>query len=121
MEAGRSLAEARAMMDEHAIHHLPVTEGGALHGILSDRELRVARRSRATEAGVTVGEVCRLEPLVVDLNAGLDDVVSTMAARYVSAALVTREGKLCGILTTTDVCRLLAELLRAGAPPDVVA
>ena len=36
----------------------------------------------------------------------------SMSSERVGSAIVMRGDKLAGILTTTDVCRLLAELLR---------
>ncbi len=114
----RGLAEARAMLDEHDIRHLPVTRDGALYGVLFRAELLVAEELKG-ERAVSVGDVCTPSPLIVDLNTPLAEVAATMVERRVSAALVTRAGKLVGILTSTDVCRLLAELLRG--PPDEVA
>ena len=43
--------------------------------------------------------------------------------RRIGAALVLEAGKLVGILTTADACRLFADHLRRAAkePPDAVA
>ncbi|MCA9715297.1 MAG: CBS domain-containing protein [Myxococcales bacterium] len=117
--AARGLDEAEAMMDEHDIRHLPVTRADALHGLLYRAELRVATELGADGRAITVGDVCTRDPLIVDLNTPLADVADIMVERRVSAALVTRADKLVGILTSTDVCRLLGELLRG--PPDEVA
>lgn len=103
------------MMDEHQIQHLPVMDEGELVGLLWDRDIRVAKELAAflpTE-GVSVGRVCNREPYVVDLGDRLDQVALEMASRRAGAAVVVRQGKLAGILTTTDVCRLLGETLRA--------
>ncbi len=40
---------------------------------------------------------------------------------YVGSVLVTRKGKLAGIITTVDICRAFADLIRTQPPPDVVA
>ena len=48
----------------------------------------------------------------------MDVVVAEMAKRRVATALVVRDGRLAGILTATDVCRLYGELLVSLAPPD---
>jgi CBS domain-containing protein len=42
----------------------------------------------------------------------LDEVTSEMATRHVGSAVVLRHGKLAGIFSTVDACRLLAEFLR---------
>jgi CBS domain-containing protein len=116
-----SLEDARAMMSEHDIRHLPVCEGHRVIGILSERDTEVANRAAdralgsadaTTGARVSVGEVCLGDPLLVDLELRLDSVAAEMASRRVGSAIVMRGDKLAGILTTTDVCRLLAATLR---------
>jgi CBS domain-containing protein len=44
-----SLAEARDLMDQHHIRHLPVTEGGRLVGMLSMRDLIKLGAAKARE------------------------------------------------------------------------
>lgn len=111
--ATAGLAEAKAMLDEHRIRHLPVCEGHTLIGIVSEHDLRVRHSDLAT-----VADVCTRDPYVVELDTPLDVVVATMAERQVTATLIVRFGKLVGILTTTDVCRLLAEHLRGQVVED---
>lgn len=103
------------MMDEHEIQHLPVMEGDELIGLLWDRDIRVAKAlaTYLPTKGIEVGQVCNRQPYVVDLGDRLDQVAIEMAHRRAGAAVVTRQGRLAGILTTTDVCRLLGETLRA--------
>ena len=103
-----SLAEAEAMMTEHDIRHLPVCDHHKVEGILSEREMRVAL---SLDAARTVGEVCTKLLLLVDLEQRLNVVAAKMSEQRVGSAIVMRGDKLAGILTTTDVCRLLAELL----------
>lgn len=114
---------AVTMMGQHDIRHLPVCEGHAVVGLLSERDARVALRVRSGEAALTVGEVCTAEPFLVDLERRLDEVAEEMAARRIGSAIVMRGDKLAGILTTTDVCRLLATTLREayGDEDDDVA
>lgn len=115
-----TLEEARAMMLEHDIHHLPVCEHHhVVVGVVSERGMRTALALRDA-ATTTVADIQATEPLLVDLEHPLDQVVEQMAVRKVGAAIVMRGDKLAGILTTTDVCRLYAELLRelGGVPED---
>jgi acetoin utilization protein AcuB len=114
IEPSASLDEAQAMMQSHHIHHLPVCdEHHHVVGVVSERGMRAALALRDANPNLpTVGDICAREPLLVDLEHPLDDVVAQMAATKVGAAIVMRGDKLAGILTTTDVCRLYAELLR---------
>lgn len=113
--------EAWAMMLEHSIRHLPVTSGDALVGIVTERDLRLVLRPGVREGEAFVRNACETEPYVVADDAPLDEVVRELAERQIGSALVTRNGKLVGIFTTTDVCRLLADALdtwfAGGRPP----
>lgn len=133
---GATLEQAKVMMQEHDIRHLPVCDNHIVVGVLSERELRVALSleaelravaGAANEVGElparTVIEACTKNPLLVELDEYLDVVAAEMAGRRIGSAIVMRGDKLAGILTTTDVCRLLAELLRelSGGSDDEVA
>ena len=115
-----SLEDAKGMMDQHDICHLPVCEGQEVVGILSERELRVGRNLGEGQ-DLSVKEVCTLDPLLVDLEEPLDQVTAKMAEARIGCAIVRRAGKLAGILTTTDVCRLLSKVLSDDTPGDDVA
>jgi len=105
------LGDAHEYMREHDIHHLPVTDGDRLAGILNEQEILANPGARAFEISLR-------EPGVFDLNARLDDVLSRMADMRLDTVLVTRQKKLVGIFTVTDACRVFAEYLRdVFAPP----
>lgn len=108
--ASASLAEAEAMMQHHGIRHLPVCEGHQLFGVISELDLRIRHRELAV-----VGDVCMRDPYVVELDTPLDEVASQMAQRLGAPVLVVKTEKLVGILTVTDVCQLLANMLREGS------
>ena len=118
-----SVEQAREMMREHDIRHLPVCENHRVVGVVSDRDLRVALGVRPGERELEVAEVCGTEPYLVELDRSLHEVASEMAARRLGSAIVMRGDKLAGILTTTDVCRLLAKTLQEayGDQDDDVA
>lgn len=111
-------------MDEHQIRHLPVTRDGDLYGLVSDADLRVAQAlapERTSNAELQVGLICSSPPYVVDLETPVPEVIDHIVAHHIGSALVTRNGQLAGILTTTDLCRFLAEVLRRSDPPDTAA
>ena len=119
VEIDASVAAARAMMQENEIQHLPVTEDGALVGVLSARDVRlleVARRGQSRDLG-SVRDACVRDVYVVDIDTPLDDVLGELAESHRGAALVVKNAKLVGILTTSDACRLLADLLQQRFPP----
>jgi acetoin utilization protein AcuB len=119
IEASVTIHDAQAIMTSEAIRHLPVTSEGRLVGIISDRDLKLAfalAGSSHSEETLHVGDVCNLEAYIVEYNTPVDDVVMHMAEIRVGTAMITRNGKLVGIFTTTDVCRNYAELLKIAYP-----
>ena len=107
--------DAAAMMAHHEIRHLPVTDSNALVGIVSARDLA------EHEAGNwLVADVYRGDPYVVEADFPLEAVLQTMATRHLGAVIITRHGRLAGIMTTVDVCRTFAVHLRTiyPEPPD---
>lgn len=124
VDAREDLRVAHAVMKQHEIRHLPVMREGALEGIVSERELEVALEvigERDPEITLPVWAVCTREPYTVDLDASIADVADAMANRQIGSVLVTRKGKLAGIITTVDICRAFAELVRAQHVPDETA
>lgn len=111
--------EARKILSQHKIRHLPVKEGGQVVGLVTERDLDVAGLG-AREGGrpITLDELCEKDVYCVGLHDPVDEVVREMSRRKVGCALVIRDGKLAGIVTTSDVCRLYGELLRKLAPPS---
>ena len=112
-----SLEIARATMQDHGIGHLPVKKGDELIGVLSDRDLlRVEGDDGSGANGMHVRDILLGEPLAVDIGMPLDRVVGTMAKRRIDCAVVLKEGRLAGIFTTIDACRVFSELLQDLGP-----
>ena len=110
------LADALRLMDEHDVHHLPVTKDRAILGVVSHRDIISARADGRGDARIE--EIYVADPYLVDLNEPIENVLSTMAARHIGSAIVTRQGRLAGIFTWVDACRCFAEYIRARFPRD---
>ena len=112
------ISEAQSFMREHKIRHLPVTENNALIGVVSDRDIKLVLGpdfDYPDPGELTVGDAMVQESYVVDLDTPLATVVGHMAEERLGSVLVTRKGKLAGVFTSTDACRVLAELLDVEA------
>ena len=116
VEGSETLSAARDAMASKGVNHLPVMHQGALAGVLTRRELDVGMMLGADST--TVWDVCLRDPVVVDLNDRLDRVALRLSERRLGVAIVTREEKVVGIITPTDVCRLWGEALRELAGVD---
>jgi acetoin utilization protein AcuB len=113
------IAEVERLMLEHGIRHVPVQDGGRVIGVISERDLhrfvRPALPERDRER-IRARDVLVPDPYVVEMNAPLDEVLAEMARRQIGSAIVVRHQRLAGILSVTDVCRVLAEILRQRFP-----
>jgi acetoin utilization protein AcuB len=107
-----SIETARQAMHAQAIRHLAVTEKGELVGVISAREIELAAGARSVrDAKVRAA-------YVVELTEPLDRVLFAMAKSHLGSALVVKRGKLVGIFTTSDACRIFGECLRHLFPND---
>lgn len=116
------LSQARGLMREHEIRHLPVKdETGDLVGVLTDRDLKLVLGpylDSLSSSEPVVRQACHLGVFSVETTAPLDQVVAYMAQERLGSVLVTKDGRLAGIFTVVDACRLLAEILQGELPSD---
>ncbi len=120
-----SLAQAKRLMQDHRIRHLPVVSGLTLVGLVTDRDLRNASPSQATtlttgemhaQMHTTPIETCMTREVVTISPA--DDVVEA-AKRLLAGPFgclpVVDGGQLVGIVTEIDLLRgFLAAAVPAG-------
>ncbi|MET0795270.1 MAG: CBS domain-containing protein [Polyangiaceae bacterium] len=107
------MALAHRMMREHHIRHLPVLRGAKIVGLVSDRDLNMVETLRDVDPRkVLVSEAMSQDPYLVSPEAGLDEVVATMAKQKYGSAVVTQHDKVVGIFTTVDACRAFSDLLQ---------
>ncbi len=108
VRAGESVTAADELMRKLNCHHLPVLEGGVLVGVISDRDIRLV--GKADLQRVRVEDVCVEEAVQVDLETSVSTAAAMMADKHISSLLVTEDGRLAGIFTSSDACRALASL-----------
>jgi acetoin utilization protein AcuB len=110
------LLEAQEILREHDIRHLPVLDGEKLVGMLSDRNLKEALASPGGEKFL-VEDAMMPDVFGVSPDTELSTVVEEMAAEKYGCALIQeKDGKVMGVFTTVDACRLLARLLKDNKP-----
>ena len=115
------LLDARRMMLDLHVRHLPVMDAGELVGLVTDRDLKLLLGPEfdyPDPRELTVADAMVEDAYVVDMDEPLDVVLHHMAEHRIGATLVTRQGKLAGIFTATDACRQFAELLVEIHGPD---
>lgn len=114
------VADAYNMMMQRSIRRLPVVDGERLVGIVTLGDLREARPSPATSlsiyelnyllAKLTVGQVMTHNPFTVTPGTSIQQAARLMLERKVAGLPVVNEkGKPVGILTESDVFRMLVD------------
>ena len=107
-----SLEDAKKIMKAHNIRHLPVRKAGQVIGILSDRDIEFAMRVDQKQASeILVADALTDEPYCVTPTTPVHEVASTLSHMRYGSVLIMEDDQLKGIFTTTDACRVLAELL----------
>lgn len=102
------LAEAQDLMTREGMHQLPVVENGTLVGMLSDRDLHAhsgyLERTRV-DAAMTYG-VITVAPTDTARHAA-----RLLIDRKINALPVVEGDQLVGIVSKTDLLRLLVRVL----------
>jgi acetoin utilization protein AcuB len=116
-----SIIDADAMMREHGIRRLPVTDkAGQLVGIVTKGDVREASPSDATTlsiweinhliAKLQVKDVMTKDVLTIGPDEDIIDAADTMLNKKVSGLpVVDASGKLIGIITESDIFRMLVK------------
>lgn len=118
VDADAEVLEARRLMLQHRIRHLPVVRGDELVGLVSDRDIKLMLGPEFDNPNpheITVADVMIDEPYVVDLDTPLAEALRHMADTHIGAVLITRSGGLAGIFTASDACRHFASMLEHEA------
>lgn len=118
LPADATLEQALALMRERELRHIPVTDGdGALVGMVSDRDLMRAglvlpaphdgpEGEHAGGAGDTLlSKVMSRRILTARPEGAVRDVAHVMVEERVSSVPVVDDGRLVGIITSTDILR----------------
>lgn len=107
-----SVTSARALMRRRSIRHLPVMENDKLVGLVSERDLLLAKELAGARKRVAVEDVMAREPYVARADASLAQVARTMSRRKLGSAVIMDGKHVIGVLTTVDALRALADVLQ---------
>ena len=114
-----SRADARQLMHEHRIHHLPdVTEDSTLIGLLTLTDVLAATDSKLREddsrihaTDICIREVMVSDVITVDTRASLRTAALFIEKHKIGCLPVVSNGKLLGIITDTDFVAVAINLL----------
>jgi CBS domain-containing protein len=104
LTAADSALDAALLMSQHGIRHVPVTRGGRLAGIVSERDLFAIQRLSLKQLGTTIPSARDVETLRQSA-ADIRDFAGTLLSQGVQARQLTR---LISRLNDTLTMRLVA-------------
>lgn len=117
------IIDALNLLRREKIRRAPVIKDGRLVGIVSSHDLLNASPSQATSLSIwemnyllskiTVAEVMTQNVITVDVNTPIEEAARIMADNKIGGVPVTRDGKVVGIITETDIFKLFLELMGA--------
>ncbi|HUF40111.1 MAG TPA: CBS domain-containing protein [Anaerolineales bacterium] len=112
-----TLPEAQQILFENRIRRLPVVDRGKLVGILTLGDIREANPSDATTLSVyelnylldrlLVKDIMTAKPITASPDDPVGEAARLMYEHKIGGLPVVEGGALVGIITETDLCRLL--------------
>jgi acetoin utilization protein AcuB len=120
-----SMQHALKLMKENDIRMLPVIKKGKLVGVVTDRDLKRASASDATTldihellyliSKIKIGSIMSKNPISVPQNFTVEETAKVLVENKISGApVVDQNGAIVGIITQTDLFRVLISLTGVG-------
>ena len=116
-----SLVEAKELLDQNHINHLLVVKNEKLVGVVSDRDLKQNWASPATTLSahelayllqkLTVGMIMVKTVVTATPDITIERAAYIMQVNDISSLPITTNGKLVGIVTSTDVMGVLLDAI----------
>lgn len=112
-----TLPEAYRLIEKHQIRCLPVIHKDKLMGLVTRSDIREAQASKATTLSVyemnyfldrlPAKEFMAYEPITIAPDATIAEAAGLMLRHKIGRLPVVENGELVGIITETDLCRML--------------
>ena len=114
-----TMAEAYQLMEKNRIRRLPVVDEGELKGIVSWGDIREARPSDATSlsifeihhllARMPVAKIMTTDVKTIEYNDTVGKAAYLMLKHRIASLPVIQDGELVGIITASDIFRMVVK------------
>ncbi len=109
LNASAPMTEAAQIMEERRIGSVAVVEGGAIVGLVTERDLMRTVCALGKSPGSPIREAMRREIPRVDPSATEAEVASVMREHTTRHLLVEEGGKVTGIISMRDIIQLMMD------------
>jgi len=127
-----SLLDATLVFARSSLRHLPILSGSRLVGIVTERDLKhytpsvlsgiPAEQYNQLMESTPLAKIMTKNPVTVRPENSVVEAAQILHDRRIGCLLVVDNADLKGIITTTDMLKLLVEVLRQqSAPPSELA
>ena len=118
VDVSDSMQDAARLIRGHKIKRLPVMENNKLVGIVTDRDLKTASASDVTTleihellfliSEIKISDIMTKDPITIPLDYTIDEAAQILLEHKLSGApVVDDEGQVTGVITQTDIFRVL--------------
>ncbi len=120
-----TMQDAKALLEKHEIRMLPVMEKNKLVGVVTDRDVKRASASSAASlephaiqeliSGIKIKEIMTGDPYTAPFDLTVEEAAEIILLNKISGMpVVDHEGGLVGIITLSDLCRVIFSLTGFG-------
>jgi len=103
---------ANLMNDRYFRHCVVVDQGGVVIGVISDRDILRALARNPNSRSKSLDQIMTKQPVTVKRNTAIIDAVGKMLAKRINCLpVIDDDGKVCGIVTSTDLLKSYQQLL----------
>jgi len=106
------LSEAQEKMRQGGFHRLPVVQDGKLIGIVTDRDLR----SHSSHLDRKLKDVMTAKVRTIGPGATVEEAAQILLKFQIGGLPVVDNGRLVGIVTTSDVMKAFLDAMGASQP-----
>jgi acetoin utilization protein AcuB len=115
-----SLATILHLLNRKGVRHLLVVQYERLVGIISDRDVKSVLALSSGLEGLdryrTAEQIMTRDPITIAPTSPVEEAARLMLSARISALPVVQDTRLIGLVTETDLLRILSDVMRPAEP-----
>ncbi|MBI5844316.1 MAG: CBS domain-containing protein [Deltaproteobacteria bacterium] len=124
VDVGTSMSEVARIMKEKSVLMVPVTDGGRLTGVVTDRDMKRASASDASTLDVhellyllnriKISEIMSKNPVTLSPTQTVEEAARLFLENNISGAPVVDRGRVVGVITQKEIFKVIISLTGVG-------